>query len=205
MRRGAWQRRFNRNAATSVELEELGELVLGLGCGGKTEAGGRGTLRAQVGVSGNELEQIKSDVFRATRCGVRIAGFHMSLSEHVARGDGIGLLEMVATLGGMRAARKGNVEGIGKFVIEKSREILAAEEKKMNKAELQRILGYVNIGLAIAHDSGVSVGHFGCGDFIELAQTVNAMLLHSITPGVAMAGTADVAATDAPSGGASPV
>jgi len=52
----------------------------------------------------------------------------------------------------------------------------------MNRVELQRILGYVNIGLAIAHDSGVSIGHFGCGDFIQLAQTANGMLLHSIAP-----------------------
>lgn len=52
----------------------------------------------------------------------------------------------------------------------------------MNTLELQRILGYLNIGLAIAHDSGVSVGHFGCGDFIQLAQTVNGVLLHSIAP-----------------------
>ena len=54
----------------------------------------------------------------------------------------------------------------------------------MNRVELQRILGYVNIGLAIAHDSGVSIGHFGCGDFIQLAQTANGMLLHSIAPAV---------------------
>ncbi len=56
------------------------------------------------------------------------------------------------------------------------------EEIDMNTAELQRILGYLNIGLAIAHDSGVSIGHFGSGDFIQLAQTVNGMLLHSIAP-----------------------
>jgi len=52
----------------------------------------------------------------------------------------------------------------------------------MNTTELQRILGYLNTGLAIAHDSGVSIGHFGSGDFIQLAQTVNGMLLHSIAP-----------------------
>jgi hypothetical protein len=52
----------------------------------------------------------------------------------------------------------------------------------MNTIELQRILGYLNIGLAIAHDSGVSIGHFGSGDFIQLAQTVNGVLLHSIAP-----------------------
>ena len=57
-----------------------------------------------------------------------------------------------------------------------------AEENGMNRVELQRILSYVNIGLAIAHDSGVSIGHFGCGDFIQLAQTANGMLLHSIAP-----------------------
>ena len=38
----------------------------------------------------------------------------------------------------------------------------------MKTEELQRILGYLNIGLAIAHDSGVSIGHFGSGDFIQL-------------------------------------
>lgn len=52
----------------------------------------------------------------------------------------------------------------------------------MNTEELQRILGYLNIGLAIAHDSGVSIGHFGSGDFIQLAQTVNGVLLRSIPP-----------------------
>ena len=62
----------------------------------------------------------------------------------------------------------------------------------MNRVELQRILGYLNIGLAIAHDSGVSMGHFGCGDFIQLAQTVNGMLLQSITP-VAVAEPGSVA------------
>jgi hypothetical protein len=63
----------------------------------------------------------------------------------------------------------------------------------MNRVELQRILGFLNIGLAIAHDSGVSIGHFGCGDFIQLAQTANGMLLHSIAPG-------GVAATDSAAG-----
>jgi hypothetical protein len=57
-----------------------------------------------------------------------------------------------------------------------------AEENDMNTVELQRILGYLNIGLAIAHDSGVSIGHFGSGDFLQLAQTVNVILLHSIEP-----------------------
>lgn len=52
----------------------------------------------------------------------------------------------------------------------------------MNKNELQTILGYVNIGLAVAHNIGVSVGHFGGTDFIQLAQGVNSLLLNAITP-----------------------
>jgi hypothetical protein len=56
------------------------------------------------------------------------------------------------------------------------------EESVMKKSELQTILGYLNIGLAIAHNTGVSIGHFGGTDFIELAQSVNAVLLQAITP-----------------------
>ncbi len=52
----------------------------------------------------------------------------------------------------------------------------------MKKSELQLILGYLNIGLSIAHNTGVSVGHFGSTDFIALAQAVNGLLLQSITP-----------------------
>ena len=55
----------------------------------------------------------------------------------------------------------------------------------MKKNELQTILGYLNIGLAIAHNTGVSVGHFGSTDFIQLAQAVNGLLLQSITPAAA--------------------
>jgi hypothetical protein len=66
------------------------------------------------------------------------------------------------------------------FVIARAEKAAKAEENDMNTVELQRILGYLNIGLAIAHDSGVSIGHFESGDFIQLAQTVNGMLLHSI-------------------------
>lgn len=61
----------------------------------------------------------------------------------------------------------------------------------MKTEELQRILGLLNIGLAIAHDSGVSVGHFGDGDFIQFAQTVNGMLLHSIAPARSTTGEPD--------------
>jgi len=52
----------------------------------------------------------------------------------------------------------------------------------MNKTELQTILGYINIGLAIAHNTGVSIGHFGGTDFIQLAQNVNGLLLNAIAP-----------------------
>ena len=52
----------------------------------------------------------------------------------------------------------------------------------MKTNELQMILGYLNIGLAIAHNSGVSVGHFGSTDFIQLAQMVNGLFLNAITP-----------------------
>ncbi len=57
-----------------------------------------------------------------------------------------------------------------------------AEENSMKTNELQMILGYLNIGLAIAHNTGVSAGHFGSTDFIQLAQMVNGLLLNAITP-----------------------
>jgi hypothetical protein len=68
------------------------------------------------------------------------------------------------------------------FGIARTERAVEAEENEMNTVELQRILGYLNIGLAIAHDSGVSIGHFGSGDFLQLAQTVNVILLRSIEP-----------------------
>jgi hypothetical protein len=52
----------------------------------------------------------------------------------------------------------------------------------MSKIELQTILGYLNLGLAIAHSTGVTVGHFGGTDFISLAQNVNSLLLNAVTP-----------------------
>jgi len=52
----------------------------------------------------------------------------------------------------------------------------------MNKSELQTILGFLNIGLAIAHSTGIAVGHFGSTDFIQLAQSVNSVLLNAISP-----------------------
>jgi hypothetical protein len=57
----------------------------------------------------------------------------------------------------------------------------------MKTNELQTILGYLNIGLAIAHNTGVSVGHFGSTDFIALAQSVNGLLLNAVTPPAAAA------------------
>ena len=63
---------------------------------------------------------------------------------------------------------------------EKDRE--ERKERDMNKKELQTILGYLNIGLAIAHSSGVTVGHFGGTDFIQMAQSVNGLLLNAVTP-----------------------
>ena len=62
----------------------------------------------------------------------------------------------------------------------------------MKKSELQTILGYLNIGLAIAHSAGVSVGHFGGTDFIQLAQSVNGLLLNAIAPAPAATTTATV-------------
>lgn len=67
-----------------------------------------------------------------------------------------------------------------------------AEENNMKTNELQTILGYLNIGLAIAHNTGVSVGHFGSTDFIQLAEMVNNLFLNAITP---VASSVPVAAT----------
>jgi hypothetical protein len=57
-------------------------------------------------------------------------------------------------------------------------------EIDMKTNELQTVLGYLNIGLAIAHNAGVTAGHFGNTDFIGLAETVNALFLKAITPAV---------------------
>jgi hypothetical protein len=75
----------------------LRDLIFGPGSRGKAKACGGGSFVAQVGVSGDEFEEIEGDVFRATRSGEVVAGFHKSLSKHVAQGDGSGLAEMVAT------------------------------------------------------------------------------------------------------------
>lgn len=67
----------------------------------------------------------------------------------------------------------------------------------MNKSELQTILGYVNIGLAVAHNIGVTVGHFGGTDFIALAQSVNSLLLGALAPSTAAASTNSAATSTA--------
>jgi hypothetical protein len=74
----------------------------------------------------------------------------------------------------------------------KTRKIAKAKENNMKKNELQTILGYLNIGLAIAHSAGVSVGHFGGTDFIQLAQSVNSLLLNAVAPAPAVTGAATV-------------
>jgi hypothetical protein len=68
----------------------------------------------------------------------------------------------------------------------------------MNRNELQTILGYLNIGLAIAHNTGVSVGHFGNTDFIQLAEMVNSMFLKAITPVAPVVVAAAVVSAAAP-------
>lgn len=65
----------------------------------------------------------------------------------------------------------------------------------MTRVELQEILGYLNIGLALAHSTGVRVGHFGDSDFIELAQRVNGLLLRAIEPAATGAGVGAAAAS----------
>lgn len=80
--------RLDSLTATSVELQKLGDLVLGLGRRRWTEAGGSGAGAADVGVRGDELEQVESDVFGATGRGVG-AGIHECLSGCYV-GDGSG-------------------------------------------------------------------------------------------------------------------
>jgi hypothetical protein len=53
-------------AATSVEVEDLGDLVLDLNAGSGSEAGSSGDrLVADVGVGSDDFQEIESDVFRA--------------------------------------------------------------------------------------------------------------------------------------------
>jgi hypothetical protein len=66
----------------------------------------------------------------------------------------------------------------------------------MTTTKLQTILGYLNIGLAVAHDAGVTLGHFGSTDFITLAESVNELVLSSI-PRAPTTSTASIATASA--------
>ncbi len=71
-------------------------MVFPLGGGGKAEArGGGGGLVADVGVGGDEFEEIEGDVFRAAGGEERGAGFHRYLSMR-------GVMSMVAGEAGNR-------------------------------------------------------------------------------------------------------
>ena len=83
-------RGFDGLAAAGVELEQVIDLVFGLGGGGQTEAGGRGRWAADVGVAGHKLKQVEGDVFGTAGYGER-RGFHAS--------DGIGWRVRVQTAG----------------------------------------------------------------------------------------------------------
>jgi len=52
----------------------------------------------------------------------------------------------------------------------------------MSKAKLQSILGYAATFLAIAHEEGVTLGHFGSEDFVDLAQKAAALLYGAVAP-----------------------
>ena len=102
-------------------------------------------------------------------------------------GDELGSARVEAR-GCGRAGVEGPLEqAVGGIEFEGYRRAAKAEENGMKTNELQMILGYLNIGLAIAHNTGVSVGHFGSTDFIQLAQMVNGLLLNAITPAASVA------------------
>jgi len=120
-------------------------------------------------------------------------------------------------LAAMQAGRSGDCgmdtpvlrDGVGERDFAGERKPAKAEENNMKTNELQTILGYLNIGLAIAHNTGVSVGHFGSTDFIQLAEMVNGLFLRAITPvasavSVAAAAAAPIA-INAPAAAASAV
>jgi len=85
MRRGGTLfagRGFDGLAAAGVELEEVIDLVVGLGGCGEAEAGGGGRWAADVGVAGDKLEQVEGDVFAAAGEGER-RRFHGSMVEQM--------------------------------------------------------------------------------------------------------------------------
>ena len=72
---------FDGLTAASVEVQELGDGVFALGGGGCGETGGRvAGAGLDVGVRGEEFEQIERDVFRAAGGGGGGAGVHVGLS-----------------------------------------------------------------------------------------------------------------------------
>jgi hypothetical protein len=120
-------------------------------------------LRVMVAVRLRWLQRVRGDELG----GHRLASVHLQRSEG-KRADG-------PVLGGM-----------DEFNFAGQRRTVTAEEYSMKTNELQTILGYLNIGLAIAHNAGVSGGHFGNTDFIQLAEMVNSLFLRAITPGASM-------------------
>jgi hypothetical protein len=66
---------FDGLAAAGVELEQVVDLVLGLGRGRGDETGRSGRLGTDVGLAGDKLEQVEGDIFGAARCRER-DGFH---------------------------------------------------------------------------------------------------------------------------------
>ncbi len=64
-------RGFDGYTAAGVEIEELRDLIFGPGGGLHAEAGGAGSGTGfEIGVGGDELEEIKGDVFGAAETGV---------------------------------------------------------------------------------------------------------------------------------------
>ncbi len=61
---------FHGGAATCVEREDVVDLIFGLGGRRDAEAGCGGGLGAEVGVRGDELEQVEGDVLGAACVGV---------------------------------------------------------------------------------------------------------------------------------------
>lgn len=64
---------FDGFATTSVELEEMGDLIFGFCTAGNAEAGSACAFAADIGLGCDEFEQIERDVLGAARC---IDGFH---------------------------------------------------------------------------------------------------------------------------------
>lgn len=70
-------RAFDSLAAAGVELQQMIDLILRFGGGGEAETGGCGRGAAYVGVTGDEFEEVESDIFGAAGGG-KGSGFHGS-------------------------------------------------------------------------------------------------------------------------------